>query len=175
VFVRQAELVYLPSMADPYRSIKNAFSRYATGVTVVSCAPDGREPVGLTVNSFTSVSLEPTMVLWCIEHRASVFADFMAADHYAVSVLAADQQDYSIRFATAGRHAFPPELRDTHVSSAPLLKGRLAGFDCRVVARHEAGDHVILLGHVVAFDSREGQPLVYAGGAYLNGPTIADR
>lgn len=161
-------------MTDPYRQLKNAFARYATGVTVVSCAPHGAAPQAITVNSFTSVSLEPTLVLWCLEKSASLYDLFMSSDHYGVSVLAAEQQALSNRYATPGQHEVSRNESETFKTGAPLLKQRLAGFDCRIAARHEAGDHVILIGEVLHYDSREAGPLIYAGRQYLSGPTIRD-
>lgn len=157
---------------DPYRAQKDAFARYPTGVTVVSCAPPGRGPLAITVNSFTSVSLAPTLVLWCIDKGTSVFGAYEAADNYAVSILAAGQAEASNRFATPGRHDFEAGEGEVFETGAPLLRGRLAGFDCRVEARHDAGDHVILVGRVVHFDARAGKPLIYAGRQYLEGPAF---
>ncbi|WOI52378.1 flavin reductase family protein [Parvularcula sp. LCG005] len=159
-------------MSDPYRGHKNAFSRYTTGVTVVSCLPDGHEPLGITVNSFTSVSLEPTLVLWCLDRRSSVFGHFMSADNYAVSILNAAQQPLSIRFATPGRHNFLPDETESFATGAPLLKDRLAGFDCRIWDRKDAGDHVILIGEVVHHDYSDDEPLIYSGRQYLQGRPI---
>lgn len=161
-------------MSDDFRAQKNAFARYPTGVTVVSCRPPGAAPLAITVNSFTSVSLDPTMVLWCLDNSSSVFAAFMAAENYAVSVLAADQQALSNRFATPGQHGFADGEGEVFTTGAPLLAGRLAGFDCRIAHRHDAGDHVILVGAVAHFDSRPGAPLIYAGRQYLTGPVIED-
>ncbi|MBB4657573.1 flavin reductase family protein [Parvularcula dongshanensis] len=162
-------------MTDPYRAQKNAFARYPTGVTVVSCAPPGRAPLAITVNSFTSVSLEPTLVLWCLDKKSSVFAAYDAADNYAVSILAADQAEASNRFATPGRHDLLEGEGETYATGAPLLRGRIAGFDCEVADRHDAGDHVVLIGRVVHFDSRDGHPLIYAGRQYLEGPIVTER
>ena len=158
---------------DPYRAHKDAFARYPTGVTVVSCAPPGRAPLAITVNSFTSVSLAPTLVLWCIDKASSVFAAYEASGNYAVSVLAHDQAEASNRYATPGRHDVPEAEAEVYETGAPLLRGRLAGFDCRVEARHDAGDHVILVGRVAHFDSRAGKPLIYAGRQYLEGPAFS--
>lgn len=161
-------------MSDPFKPLKNAFARYPTGVTVVSCRPEGGEPVGLTVNSFTSVSLEPALVLWCVDHRSSLFEAFSKADSYAVSILAADQKELSNRFATPGRHLIAEDEAESFVTGSPLLSGRLAGFDCRIVERLGGGDHSILVGEVKHFDSRDGAPLIYAGRTYLEGMEIKD-
>ncbi|RFB04695.1 flavin reductase family protein [Parvularcula marina] len=161
-------------MSDPYQPLKNAFARYTTGVTVVSCLPKDGKPVALTVNSFTSVSLEPTLVLWCLDNHTSIKPSFDESASYAVSVLASDQQAVSNRFATPGRHDVTPAESETFATGSPLLKGRLAGFDCEIVARHQAGDHVVLIGQVKHFDSRDGAPLIYSGRTYLTGTLISD-
>lgn len=161
-------------MSNTFRPHKNAFARYPTGVTIVSCVPPGAPPLAITVNSFTSVSLDPTLVLWCLEKRASVFEAFGAADNYAVSILAADQDALSTRFATPGNHGFDEGEGERFVTGAPLIEGRLAGFDCKVHKRVDAGDHEILIGEVVHFDSRDGAPLIYSGRQYLKGPMISD-
>lgn len=161
-------------MPDQYKDIKNAFARFATGVTVVSCQPPKGPAVAMTVNSFSSVSLEPPLVLWCVDRQSSTFEHFMASDSYAVSILAADQQAASQRFSTPGNHELVASDGEPKKTGSPLLRGRLAGFDCRVEARYEAGDHWILLGRVEYFDSRNGAPLIYSGRTYLTGPAISD-
>ncbi len=157
-------------MTDPYRALKNAFGRFATGVTVVSCLDAERRPVAITVNSFASVSLDPPLVLWCIEERASTFETFLAADAYAVSILKSDGVALSNRFAAHGPPSPAPEETEIWESGAPLLKDRLAGFDCRVVDRLRSGDHVILVGEVLRFDARAGKPLLYFASQYAEGP-----
>jgi flavin reductase (DIM6/NTAB) family NADH-FMN oxidoreductase RutF len=103
-----------------------------------------------------------------------VFEHYARADNYAVSILAHDQAEASNRFATPGRHDMRPDEAEAYETGAPLLRGRLAGFDCAVEARHDAGDHVILVGRVVHFDSRDGKPLIYAGRQYLEGPEVSE-
>ena len=153
--------------------LKNAFSRYATGVTIVSCIPPGgSKPIGITVNSFTSVSLEPPLVLWCIDRHSGVFEAFASAPDYAVTILRSDQAHISGRFATPGNHDFVTGETETFSTGAPVLKERLAAFDCRVEARHDAGDHVILVGRIVACDYCPGEPLMYVARHYLSGPSI---
>ncbi|MEM7740142.1 MAG: flavin reductase family protein [Pseudomonadota bacterium] len=161
-------------MTDPYRPLKNAFARFSTGVTVVSCQPKLGPAQGITVNSFSSVSLEPALVSWCLADETSIAEAFLAVDHYAVSILASDQQTLSDRFATPGQHTFSKDEGDTFRTGAPLLSGRLAGFDCRVAERFKVGDHTILIGEIVHFDSRAGEPLIYAGRQYVTGPAIDD-
>ena len=161
-------------MKDPFRSLKNAFARYPTGVTVVSCLPPGKPAVAITVNSFTSLSLDPSLVLWCLADATSVFSAFEASSCYAVSILSADQAALSTRFATPGQHGFADGEGEAKVTGAPLIRGRLAGFDCEVEQRIAVGDHVIMVGRVVHFDSRDGAPLIYSGREYMEGPVISD-
>ncbi|MEL7486920.1 MAG: flavin reductase family protein [Pseudomonadota bacterium] len=157
-------------MTDPYRSLKNAFGRYATGVTVISCINGAATPTAITVNSFSSVSLEPPLVMWCIDKKASAFETFYAADHYAVSVLPAGAEDVSNRFASHAPEPISDAESERWISGAPLLADRIAGFDCRVTDRHDAGDHVILVGEVLKFDCADGAPLLYYASAYASGP-----
>lgn len=157
-------------MNDPFRPLKDAMGRFATGVTIAGCAGAEGKPVLLTVNSFSSVSLDPPLVLWCIERRTTTFPAFMSADAYSINVLRADQQAMSERFAI---HA-PPPLRageyEIWTTGAPILKDCLASFDCRITSRHVAGDHVILVAEVVKFEARAGAPLLYFASRYARGP-----
>lgn len=156
-------------MTDEFRPLKNAFGRFATGIAVAACRGEDGEFTALTINSFTSVSLDPALVLWCIEYRASAFPVFMAAEHYAISILRSDQKEVSERFARYQPKILSPDEVEIWTTGAPVLKTRLAGFDCKVIARHKAGDHVILVGEVVRFDAGEGQPLVYFSSGYHAG------
>lgn len=157
-------------MTDPYRPLKNAFGRFATGVAIAACANTRGGFTAITINSFTSVSLEPPLVLWCLELKASSFGDFISAPSYAVSVLNASQQALSERFARHEPEPLKPHEYELWLSGAPVLAERLAAFDCRVVDRHRSGDHVILVGEVVQFDSFDGAPLMYFASRYMKGP-----
>lgn len=157
-------------MTDPYRLLKNAFGRFATGVAIVSCVNLKGGHTSITVNSFTSVSLEPPLVLWCLENKASAHADFAAAQSYAVSILRSDQQSVSERFAQHAPPPLAPEELEIWKTGAPVLRKRLAGFDCEIVDRHKSGDHVIFVGKVVQFDSSPGAPLTYFASRYGKGP-----
>ncbi len=156
--------------------LKNTFARFATGVTVVSCLPpgDNARPQAMTVNSFTSVSLDPPLVLWCIDKHSRIFKEFDTSSNYAVSILGADDQKWSEHFATPGQHGFDDIDYDTLTTGAPLLKGRIAGLDCEIASRHDAGDHVILVGRVVKVDYQDEKPLLYVGRQYLAGPLITE-
>ena len=157
-------------MTDPYRPLKNAFGRFATGVAIAACANARGGYTAITVNSFTSVSLEPPLVLWCLESKASSFGDFIGALSYSVSILSDKQQAISERFARHDPEPLQPYEYELWLTGAPVLAERLAGFDCRVVDRHRSGDHVILVGHVMQFDSNDGAPLMYFASRYAKGP-----
>ena len=157
-------------MVDEFRPLKDAFGRFATGIAIAGCVGEDGGPVALTINSFTSVSLDPALVLWCIERRASTFSSFSSADHYSLSILKSDQRGDSQRFAGYKAPALTSEEFEVWETGAPILKNRLAAFDCEVVDRFKAGDHIILLGKVLKFDSVDGQPLVYFASNYIDGP-----
>ena len=135
-------------------------------VTVVSVAPEGRAPVGMTVSAFTAVSLVPPLVLVCIGHDATIRDDLLAATHLGVSVLASDQQGLSDRFADTDRRGFDgvPHLRGPHGS--PLLTGAAAHLEVTVVARHPAGDHDIVVGRVDHAVASDREPLLHLRGDY---------
>ncbi|MCB2113873.1 MAG: flavin reductase family protein [Parvularculaceae bacterium] len=157
-------------MTDPFRPLKDAFGRFATGVCVAACENGRGGFTAITVNSFTSVSLAPPLVLWCIEKKASAFADFDAARAYSISVLKSDQRETSERFARHEPPMLEPEEFTVWKSGAPILRDRLAGFDCEIVDRHQSGDHVILVGRVIEFDCVDGAPLLYYASSYADGP-----
>ncbi len=149
---------------DQSRALRDAFGRFATGVTVITTAtPEG--PLGITANSFASLSLDPPLVLWSPGKFSKRFAAFAGASHFAVHVLAAEQFDLGARFSRDGRD-FSGLAAEPGPGGAPLLPGCLARFACRTSAVHEGGDHAIVVGAVLAFDIREGTPLVFSQGAY---------
>lgn len=157
------------AMADKFRPLKDAFGKFATGIAVATCVePDGKFRA-LTINSFTSVSLDPPLVLWCLENKAAAFPHFMEAESYAVSILRADGEGLSNRFAGHAPEPLSEDEYEIWETGAPLLTNRIAGFDCRIDRRHKAGDHVILVGEVVRFDSSNGAPLVYFASNYHPG------
>ena len=127
-------------------------SRYATGVSVVATTYDGVR-YGMTVNSLTSVSLEPTLVLFCCEHDASLHEPLIASGSWAVSVLSAAQQESASWFATRGRPGVDQfngqAAHEGALTGAPVLDGALAWFECRTWATYDGGDHTIVVGEVL--------------------------
>jgi 3-hydroxy-9,10-secoandrosta-1,3,5(10)-triene-9,17-dione monooxygenase reductase component len=145
---------------------RSALGAFATGVTIVTTRDrDGRD-VGLTANSFNSVSLEPPMVLWSLAKSARSLPAFVEATHFAVHVLAADQEALSLRFAARGAEKFSDLELDRGPAHIPLLRGCSARFQCRTAFRYEGGDHMIFVGAVEAFDHTDRPPLVFHGGRY---------
>ena len=148
------------------RQFRDALGCFATGITVVTAHPAGYKPIGLTVNSFASVSLDPALVLWSLDRNSENQAPYLQADHFGINILDETQQDISTRFATRGKHDFKPGEYEVWETGAPIIPQTLAQFDCRVKKRIDGGDHVIFLGEVVRIASRVGKPLIYSGGGY---------
>ncbi|WP_299882461.1 flavin reductase family protein [uncultured Sulfitobacter sp.] len=157
-----------PMDPDIKRSLRDAFGRFATGVTVVTTRqPDGT-PRGFTANSFTSVSLEPPLLLVCIGKTAHSCDTFAACDHFTVNILADDQKEISGLFASQSADKFGIADWHPNAQAMPLIDGTLANFSC---ARHQlvdAGDHLILIGRVLDFETADGDPLGYYKGAYFD-------
>ncbi|MGC9418463.1 MAG: flavin reductase family protein [Rhodovulum sp.] len=147
------------------RQYRDALGCFATGVTVVTAA--GRDgPVGMTANSFSSVSLDPPLILWSPARSSRRFGPMTAADRFAVHVLGAGEEALAQNFARSGG-AFDGLAMEHAPSGPPLIdEGWIARFLCTRVAVHDAGDHAIVVGRVDEVARREGPPLVFAGGAY---------
>ncbi len=140
---------------------RQALSQYATGVTVVSALKTDGSPAGLTVNSFTSVSLDPPLILWCLGLDSSAFDIFSNIDRFAVNVLTADQMDLAILFASNRKDKFTGVAWQPGIGGIPLIKGSLATFECRLETTYPGGDHIILLGRVEYYSVKEGKPLLF--------------
>jgi flavin reductase (DIM6/NTAB) family NADH-FMN oxidoreductase RutF len=148
------------------RELRSALGQFATGVTVVTTRAADGSRVGMTANSFTSVSMEPPLVLWCPSKRAPSLRDFEGSTHFAINILASDQHVLSRQFATPADDKFAGVRCDDGVSGVPLIHGAVATFQCRTVARHDAGDHVVYIGQVEEYTNNGGEPLVFHGGSY---------
>ena len=148
-------------------SLRAALGRFATGVTIVTArSADGR-PVGLTVNSFNSVSLTPPLVLWSLSQGAASMATFAAGADYAIHVLAAYQRALAERFASKGVDRWEGLDYREGLGGVPLLDGAVAVFECRQRSRYPEGDHVILVGEVLRCSHRQNAaPLLYHGGRF---------
>ena len=151
---------------DDALRFRSALGAFATGVTIVTTRDAEGRDVGLTANSFNSVSLDPPMVLWSLAKNARSLPAFLAATHFAVHVLAADQDGLSQRFSARGSDKFAGLDLERGPAQVPLLRGCSARFQCRTAFRHEGGDHVIFVGAVESFDQSDRPPLIFHGGRY---------
>ncbi|PKO55122.1 MAG: flavin reductase [Betaproteobacteria bacterium HGW-Betaproteobacteria-21] len=158
----------LPPVAteDFARNFRNALGMFATGITVVTMRTPAGEPIGLTVNSFNSVSLDPPLIVWSLSNDLPSRALFEACEYYAINVLSADQEAVSQRFASRLGDRFAGLGFDHGMGGAPLLHGCCARFECRNTNRHAGGDHTVFISEVVRFDRTPADPLVYFGGSY---------
>ncbi|PHP27603.1 flavin reductase family protein [Limimaricola cinnabarinus] len=148
--------------AENTRLLRDAFGRFTTGVTIVTVAgEDG--PVAITANSFSSLSLDPPLVLWSPDKGSRRFGHFAHATNYVIHVLAADQADLCFGVSkdawTLGAHDL-----ELNAAGVPVIPGALARFDCTREATHEGGDHVIVVGRVDRCELRDGAPLVFYAG-----------
>ncbi|MDM0021881.1 flavin reductase [Variovorax saccharolyticus] len=157
----------LSTPLDP-PELRKAFGGFVTGVTVVSALDGDGVPRGLTANSFTSVSMNPPLVLVCIDKKAASHQVFSQATGYAVSILGADQRDISKLFASKAPDKFEHCATFTAVTGAPLVEGAVCWFDCEVHKSVDAGDHLLLLGEVRDFHHTTGIPLAYCRGNYID-------
>ncbi|GAB3497718.1 flavin reductase family protein [Amycolatopsis cihanbeyliensis] len=143
---------------DEFRA---AMARYAAGVTVVTTSDEHGGRYGFTASSFCSASAEPPLVLVCVDRSALSFPAFRTCRSFAVSVLAEEQRDVARRFATSGARKFVPDQCSTTPLGLPSVRGALCVLDCLARDRHEAGDHVILVGLVIHAALAEGLPMVW--------------
>jgi 4-hydroxyphenylacetate 3-hydroxylase, reductase component len=147
------------------RSFRRALGQFATGVTIMTAMVDDRA-LGVTANSFSSVSLDPPLVLWSLRKASQNLAGFRAVDHFAINVLAADQTELSNRFSRSSGDRFGQFEWRQGIGGVPLLSGVAAQFECRRVAEHDGGDHVIFIGHVMRFRCFDRATLVFSQGRY---------
>lgn len=152
---------------DP-TAFRQALGSFATGVTIITTRSDEGEPVGLTVNSFNSVSMNPPMVLWSLDNNANSLPIFRENKRWAVHVLSTDQDELSTRFAKRGEDKFADLDVEEGIGGTPLLRGCSARFQCETAFEYEGGDHVIFVGKVQDFDKSDMAPLVFHGGRYAH-------
>jgi flavin reductase (DIM6/NTAB) family NADH-FMN oxidoreductase RutF len=146
---------------------RHALGMFATGVTIVTARTANGEPIGLTANSFNSVSLSPPLVLWSLSRLAGFMGAFSAGSHYAINILSADQQTLARQFATKNIDRFAGVAYSQGAGGAPVLEGAAASFECFNRSQYEEGDHVIFVGEVERCAHRAGaSPLLFHGGRY---------
>ena len=153
---------------DKTRNLRQALGSFPTGVTVVSCLDKNKNPLGFTANSFTSVSLDPQLISICIDKESFNIDSFSITKHFAVSVLSEDQQSISTTFATPNEDRFQNVEWRTEDTGSPIIENAVAWFDCNTRQVIDAGDHLIIIGEIIAFDSSPKTPLMYLRGNYVN-------
>ncbi len=154
-------LVIGPLAPVPADVFRETCAHFATGVSVATtCASDG-SPHGLTVSSFTPVSLNPPLVLICVDFASSTHETFSLSPVFSINILAEEQKSLSVHFAQSPEGGFDQVAWSAGATGAPVLAGVLASIECAVVNRLDAGDHTIVIGEVIAAGSRDGKPLVY--------------
>ncbi|MCS6953268.1 MAG: flavin reductase family protein [Bryobacterales bacterium] len=156
----------MPFSAVNRDSFRRACAKFPTGVAIATVNGADGAPHGLTVNSFTSVSLSPPLVLICVDHAAAVLRHFRAAQCFGINVLRESQRELSVHFARKGHDRFDGMEWTPGATGAPLLAGVLASLECVVEKTVEAGDHTIFIGKVVAAAAHPGRPLVYYESGY---------
>ena len=146
-------------------AFRACFGSFATGVAVATCWAEGEDGTAITINSLTSVSLDPPLALFCLENGSGTVASFLRAGHFAINILSDDQRALSDRYARDHR-PLAGDFAEPWQTGAPVLTGALAVADCVLHDVHGGGDHRILVGRVVETGWRQGRPLVYYRGGY---------
>lgn len=162
----QAPLDAAADALDPL-AFRRALGRFATGITIVTTRAEDGRPVGLTVNSFNSVSLDPPLVLWSLRRESPSAPIFESAPHFAINVLAADQTALSSRFASPVADRFDGVVWEVGAGGLPLFPGCAARLECRTETVHPGGDHLIFIGRVERVESWDREPLIYCHGRYM--------
>ncbi len=140
---------------------KEMMGSYPTGVTIVTSVDSQGNPIGLTVNSFASVSLDPLLVLWCIDQKASTYHSFASCDKFAVHILAADQKEACWSFAGKEPDRFSKVTWSFSEHHLPIISDSFGTMQCQCVNRIKAGDHTILIGEVISLSKNDKDPMLY--------------
>jgi flavin reductase (DIM6/NTAB) family NADH-FMN oxidoreductase RutF len=150
------------------KELRRVMGVFATGVTVLTTRDAHGRPYGLTANAVTSLSLDPPLLIICIDKKAETHPHFFDSRCFVVNILAEDQADLSTRFAKSGGDKFGGVPFSTNQDGVPVLEGTLAHVECRILETHEGGDHVIHIGEVRHAEVRGGRPLLFFQGRYRN-------
>ena len=157
-------------MAIDPRELRNVFGVFATGVTIITTNDVNGKPFGLTANSYTSLSLDPPLVLVCVDKKVDCYACFEQSKVFAVNFLAEDQEQLSTRFATKGIEKFEGVPIRQGSIGVPLLEGAIGFIECKLVSGYEGGDHTIYVGEVQAASASGERPLLFFKGKYKKLP-----
>lgn len=154
-------------MTDP-TLLREAFGQFGTGVALIGIKNGAGQPVGLTINSFASVSLAPPLLSWCLANESQLYDDIAQTETFSVNVLAAEQVELSNRMSRPGDHVFPDAEWHESAQGGVFVNNALAHFHCRVHNRINAGDHLILIGEIIEANTanKGAAPLLYFRGGY---------
>ena len=154
-------------MSEVHRPLRDALGQFATGVCLVTVTDSAGVAHAVTVNSFSSVSLDPPLVLWSLQNASDIYALYADAPRFAIAVLREEQHPLSTSYAARGGHLLAPEHHSIGENGAPLVTGALVNFECELAAAHEGGDHRILIGRITrVVEGERGRPLLFFGGSY---------
>jgi len=151
---------------DKSQALRQAFGKFATGVAVVTSNDKDNNPIGLTINSFSSVSLEPPLVLWSLVNKSPNLDVFRNASHFAINILASDQTEVSNTFARPSEDRFATIDWFRGIADLPVIRNTIATFECRRTMTIEAGDHVVFFGAVEDCEQCDLEPLLFFSGQY---------
>jgi flavin reductase (DIM6/NTAB) family NADH-FMN oxidoreductase RutF len=146
--------------------LRNALGQFPTGITIVTTLTHSKERVGMTANSFNSVSLNPPLVLWSIRKESANYNEFVQAEYFAIHILAANQQAISNQFAQKDSDRFINLECSSGINDIPILPDFAACFQCSIEHHYEGGDHTILVGRIIDFENRDQDPLLFLKGNY---------
>lgn len=148
------------------KTYRRALGAFATGVAIITTADGKGGVIGITINSFTSVSLDPPLVLWCLDDASDRRDPFVTTERFAVNILGADEAALSDRFARGEEFHLTPDELDPDRTDPPRLRHAMSRLSCDVHKRIQLGDHLVLIGEVTDFDCDEGDGLLYFRGRY---------
>ena len=149
---------------DEKHRLRGSLGQFPTGVAIVTALDENRQPVGMTINSFSSISLSPALISWCIDRQSASYRTFVKAKSFTVTVLAEDQADLAMRFATRGANKF--RGIEACRNDAPVIPNGCAWFKCETYRSILLGDHAMLVGKVIEFAKNQIPPLVFKGGQF---------
>lgn len=154
-------------MEHDSRELRNALGRFATGVCLITTVTQAGQAVGITANSFASVSLEPPLVSWNLQNNSDMYEVFSAPRYFAINILAREQEEHSAQYARKAQHNLHGHHFRLGKYGAPIVRDALVSFECELHATHAAGDHLIVVGRVRDMCQRPtGVPLLFYGGGY---------
>ncbi len=148
------------------RDLRDALGRFATGVCIITTI-ESQKPIGMTVNSFASVSLDPPLVLWSLQNNSDVYEAFATPKHFAINILSKEQQGHANLYARKGDHLLETSHYRVGKYGSPILRGALTTLECELEISYEGGDHQIIIGRVRDMHTRPtGEPLLFFSGGY---------